>query len=220
MTVTATQSVTQTLASAANSKSTAGADFNMFLKLLTTQMQNQDPLDPMKASEYTQQLAQYTQIEQTVQQSGTLKDILARLSSQDVAQASGLIGRDAVFASATAGLNASAATWNYDLKAAGHNLVASISDRNGKVVDTRNLADGTGGGFSWDGMLANGTRAADGAYNLAITATDAAGNAVPATVSSTGRVSDVTMVNGALALGINGIALPVALLLKVSAAKS
>ena len=220
MTVTATQSVAQTLASAANSKSTAGADFNMFLKLLTTQMQNQDPLDPMKASEYTQQLAQYTQIEQTVQQSGTLKDILARLSSQDVAQASGLIGRDAVFASATAGLGAGAATWNYDLKSAGRNLVASIADSNGKVVDTRNLADGMGGSFAWDGMLPNGTRAADGAYSLSVAATDAAGNAVPATVSSTGRVSDVTMINGALALGINGIALPVATLLKVSAAKS
>ena len=39
------------------------ANFDMFLKLLTTQMQNQDPLDPMETSEYTQQLTQYSQVE-------------------------------------------------------------------------------------------------------------------------------------------------------------
>jgi flagellar basal-body rod modification protein FlgD len=220
MIVTPTQPASQTLASAANAKSTAGADFNMFLKLLTTQMQNQDPLDPMKASEYTQQLAQYTQIEQTVQQSGTLKEILSRLSSQDVAQASGLIGRDAIFASATAGLGAGPATWTYDLPAAGRNIVASIANSSGKVVATRSLADGTGGGFAWDGMLSNGTRAADGAYQLSIAATDAAGKTLPATISSTGRVSEVTMVNGMPALGINGVALPVSALIKVAAASS
>ena len=220
MNVTPTQPVAQTLASAANAKSTAGADFNMFLKLLTTQMQNQDPLDPMKASEYTQQLAQYTQIEQTVQQSGTLKEILARLSSQDVAQASGLIGRDAIFASTTAGLGAGAAAWTYELPAAGRNIVASIANSNGKVVATRSLADGTGGAFAWDGQLANGSRAADGAYVLSIEASDATDKKLPVTILSTGRVSDVTMVNGAPALGINGVALPVASLVKVSAATS
>jgi flagellar basal-body rod modification protein FlgD len=192
MIVTPTQPASQTLASAANAKSTAGADFNMFLKLLTTQMQNQDPLDPMKASEYT----------------------------QDVAQASGLIGRDAIFASATAGLGAGPATWTYDLPAAGRNIVASIANSSGKVVATRSLADGTGGGFAWDGMLANGTRAADGAYQLSIAATDAAGKTLPATISSTGRVSEVTMVNGMPALGINGVALPVSALIKVAAASS
>ena len=217
MTVTAPPPVAQTLATAANSKSAAGADFNMFLKLLTTQMQNQDPLDPMKASEYTQQLAQYTQIEQTVQQSGTLKDILARLSSQDVAQASGLIGRDAIFASATAGLSDSAAAWNYDLKAPGRNLVATIRNSAGQVVETRNLADGTGGRFTWDGVLANGNRAPNSAYDLDVTAIDAAGRPLPATITSTGRIGDVTMINGSLALGVNGVALPIAALIKVSA---
>ncbi|CAA9508557.1 MAG: Flagellar basal-body rod modification protein FlgD [uncultured Sphingomonas sp.] len=44
----------------------AGGDFTMFLKLLTTQMQNQDPLSPMDTSQYTQQLVQYSQVEQSI----------------------------------------------------------------------------------------------------------------------------------------------------------
>ena len=51
----------------------------MFLKLLTTQMQNQDPLSPMDTSQYTQQLVQYSQVEQSIQQNSTLKDILSSL---------------------------------------------------------------------------------------------------------------------------------------------
>jgi flagellar basal-body rod modification protein FlgD len=110
-TTTSTQQILAPVA--ANAKTATGADFNMFLKLLTTQMQNQDPLSPMDSTQYTQQLVQYSQVEQSVQQSGTLKDILARLSTQDLSQASGFIGRDAVFNSAVSGLGTAPASWNY-----------------------------------------------------------------------------------------------------------
>src|SRR4051812_13135181 len=96
MTTVTTNTGTNTTPAAAATKG-IGADFNMFLKLLTTQMQNQDPLNPMDTSQYTQQLVQYSQVEQTVQQTGTLKDILTRLTSQDMAQASSYIGKEASF---------------------------------------------------------------------------------------------------------------------------
>jgi len=79
-------------------------DYTMFLKLLTTQMQHQDPLDPMDTSEYTQQLVQYSQVEQSIQQTGALKDILSQLGAQQMSQASSFIGREARFDSAVAGL--------------------------------------------------------------------------------------------------------------------
>ena len=56
-------------------------DFDMFLKLLTTQMRHQDPLDPMDSSEYTQQLVQFSAVEQQVEQTALLKRILARLEA-------------------------------------------------------------------------------------------------------------------------------------------
>jgi flagellar basal-body rod modification protein FlgD len=194
-----------------------GADFNMFLKLLTVQMQNQDPLDPMKTSEYTQQLAQYSQVEQTVQQTSTLKNILAQLSTQEMAQASGFIGKDGTFNSPVSGLSSISANWNYTPGAAAESLTASISDASGKIVDTRKIDGAAPGSFTWDGKLPDGTRAANGPYSLSIAAIDANGAAVPVTVGSAGRITDVTSVGGAISLGVNGIWLPASALVKVSA---
>lgn len=81
----------------------AGGDFTMFLRLLTTQMQNQDPLDPMDTSRYTQQLVQYSQVEQSIQQTGLLRDMLGRPSANDMTEAAALIGREAEFDSVMAG---------------------------------------------------------------------------------------------------------------------
>ena len=209
----------QTLAAATGNAalSKTSADFNMFLKLLTTQMQNQDPLDPMDTSEYTNQLVQFSQVEQTIQQTGTLKDILARLTTQDMAQASGFIGREAQFASPVSGLSgAEPATWGYSPARPVASLVATITDAGGAVVDVRPLqADGTGR-FAWDGRLANGAQAAEGSYTLSLAGADASGNAVPVSVTSIGRVDEVVTANGALSLGVNGVQLPASQLIRVS----
>lgn len=217
LTATGTAAATQTLAAAASSTSTSGADFNLFLKLLTTQMQNQDPLDPMKTSEYTQQLAQYSQIEQTVQQSGTLKDILARLSTQDMAQASGLIGRNVVFDSPVSGLGSAPASWSYKPARAVSSLIATITDASGKVVNTQTIAatDNTGV-LNWDGTLATGGTASAGSYTLSFAATDSSGTVVPVTVNSTGTVDAVSQAAGALALSVNGAMLPLSSLLRIA----
>lgn len=198
------------------------ADFNMFLKMLTTQMQNQDPLNPMDTSEYTNQLVQFSQVEQTIQQTGTLKDILSRLTTQDMAQASGFIGRQVEFASATSGLSATApASWGYAPARPVEGLVATITNAAGVVVDTRAIeadgsADGKAGRFAWDGKLPNGARAADGAYTLTFAGTDAAGNGVPVTVTSIGTVGEVVTARGSVSLGVNGVRLPASTLLRVS----
>lgn len=206
------------VAPGATAKSTIGADFNMFLKLLTTQMQNQDPLSPMDSAQYTQQLVQYSQVEQTVQQSGTLKDILASLSTQNMAQAAGFIGRDAEFNSAVSGLGATPARWSYSAPSALTSGTLSISDASGKVVDTRPIAlDGSSGSYSWDGMLANGTKAPDGAYTLSLSAQNASGANVPVTVHGVGTVSGVTALNGVVSLGVNGVSMPISALLSLVA---
>lgn len=202
--------------SAALSKTSA--DFNMFLKMLTTQMQNQDPLSPMDTSQYTQQLVQFSQVEQTIQQTQTLKDILTRLSTQDMAQASGFIGREAQFNSATAGLAGDApATWGYSSAVEPAALVATITDASGSVVDTRALTpSGVSGRFAWDGTLANGKRAPDGAYTISFAAQDASGGALPVKTTSIGTVKDVVAADGSFSLGVNGVQLPAAALLRVS----
>lgn len=206
--------------SAAMNKTTG--DFNMFLKLLTTQMQNQDPLDPMETSEYTQQLVQYSQVEQTIQQTDTLKSILSRLSTQDIAQASSFIGREVVFDSPQSGLTAaSPATWSYQAERPITSLVATVTDAAGKVVDTRTVsADGKQGRFQWDGTTMAGAKLPEGPYSLAVVGKDEAGNNVKVNVSSVGTVREVTAGSGGVNLGVNGITLPASTLVKVGESAS
>ncbi|MFM9977374.1 MAG: flagellar hook assembly protein FlgD [Sphingomonadaceae bacterium] len=201
-------------------KALISADFDMFLKLLTTQMQNQDPLSPMDSTQYTQQLVQYSQVEQSVQQNTTLKDILARLKTQDMADAAGFIGKDAVFDSTVAGLGATPATWGYAADRAMTSATATVTDASGATVLTRALAPtGASGRFVWDGTLPDGTRAPDGAYALAIKGVDSAGGAVTAAITSRGVVSEVSAEGGALSLGVNGVPMSIETLVRLAAGR-
>jgi flagellar basal-body rod modification protein FlgD len=204
---------------AAAQPSLIGADYNMFLKLLTVQMQNQDPLDPMDTSQYTQQLVQFSQVEQSMQQTSSLKDILARLSSQGVAQASSYIGREARFDSPVAGLGAAPATWTYVTTATPDSLKVTVTDADGDVVHEETLDPRTQGRYSWDGTQDDGTKAADGAYTLAVTALDGNGQALPVTVNSVGIVKEVVTDGSNVILNVNGLRLPIDGLVAVAAAQ-
>jgi flagellar basal-body rod modification protein FlgD len=87
------------------------ADFNMFVKLLITQVQNQDPLSPMDTAQYTQQLVSYSQVEQSISANQKLGAILDRLAGQGLGEAVGLIGHD-VHTSGDAVVQNGVANWS------------------------------------------------------------------------------------------------------------
>lgn len=214
--------ITSPLAGATTTTANATAkqtdvDFNMFLKLLTTQMQNQDPLKPMESTEYTQQLAQFTQVQQTVKQSGTLDSILAQLSTQNMTQASGFIGKTADFDSAVTGLSADRpAQWSYKANSPVTELTATITDASGKQVSSATLEPDQNGTFSWDGTLANGGKAPPGAYTLALKAITTTGATIPIAITTSGRVDDVMSKDGAVTLGINGAQIDLSKLVRLT----
>lgn len=216
--------VSSTSSSSSDSTSAATtsllSDYNLFLKLLTTQMTNQDPLNPTDTSEYTQQLVQYSQVEQQIQQNGTLTDILSQLTSSQMAQYSSFIGKDARFDSAVAGLGDDPAHWTYYVNGTPASVTATISDANGKVVQTVTLDPEAQGEYQWDGTQADGTTAASGAYTLAVTATDAAGNTLDTMINSVARVSDVVTDGSTIMLGVNGIRMSVDGLVALAATSS
>ncbi|HEX7852889.1 MAG TPA: flagellar hook capping FlgD N-terminal domain-containing protein [Sphingobium sp.] len=198
-------------------KSTIGADFNMFLKLLTTQMQNQDPLDPMDTSQYTQQLVQYSQVEQSIQQTSTLKDIVAKLSGQDMAQASSFIGREARFDSPVSGLDQTGpASWTYYMNGTPQSVVMSVKDASGKVVHQETISPEAQGRYSWDGNLDSGERAPSGAYTLSVNAVAANAASLPVTINSVAIVKDVVTDGQNVLLGVNGIRMPVSGLVAIA----
>jgi flagellar basal-body rod modification protein FlgD len=203
-------SVTSTTAAATatdtSSTPTINADFTMFLKLLTAQMQNQDPLDPMDTAQYTQQLVQYSQVEQSMQQTSTLKSILSSLGTQNLTQASSMIGHMVETNSSTAGLSGDTpAQWMWSAPRDVDTMTATITDSQGKTVDTRTVVGGTAAGsFSWDGNTATGKQLSDGDYTLTLAGKDSSGNDVAITSHSVGTVTDVALENGLIQVTVNG----------------
>ncbi|WP_213982631.1 flagellar hook capping FlgD N-terminal domain-containing protein [Sphingomonas sp. dw_22] len=204
----ATNSPPSTVDQAASASATGlNADFNMFLKLLTAQMQNQDPLDPMDSSQYTQQLVQYSQVEQSIKQNATLGSILTSLGNQGLTQASSMIGKTVEVNSDTSGLNATTpAQWNWYGSAVVGDLTATITDASGATVETRKIDAGSRtGSFSWDGSITGSEKIApEGVYTLTLAGLDASGNKVTVSPWATGTVNNVQMVNGVVQLSING----------------
>lgn len=191
--------------SQSNALSKLATDTTMFLKLLTTQMQNQDPLDPMDTSEYTAQLVQFSQVEQSIQQNTTLKSILSALASDGLLSAAPAVGKIGNFASADAGLTAdSPAQWSYVAERPTGRVTATISNADGTAVHTIDRTDATGE-IVWDGKLADGSTAAPGIYKLSITATDAAGGGVPVGIFARGVVREITQDASGMAFMVNGV---------------
>jgi len=204
-----TKSTTTTVA--ASSSTNLLADYNLFLKLLTTQMTNQDPLDPMDTSEYTAQLVQYSQVEQSIQQTGALGNILSQMLSQQMAQASSYIGREARFDSPVSGLATdSPARWTYYVDGTPATLTATVKDALGGTVATVSLDPDAQGSYEWDGTMKDGTKAPAGAYTLSIAAADASGSSLDTTINSIGTVDDVVTDGTDIMLGVNGIRLSAA----------
>lgn len=184
------------------------SDYTMFLRLLTTQMQNQDPLSPMDSSQYTQQLVQYSQVEQSIQQTGALKDILARLGSQDMMQASSLIGKHAAYDGAQAGLTTSTpAQWTWEADGAPASLVASIRDASGREIERRTLTPNALN-LQWDGALSTGGTAPSGAYSLALDARDSSGKPLSPRIGAAGTVDSVSRAEDGVTLAISGVSIP------------
>lgn len=181
-----------------------GTDTTTFLKLLTTQMQNQDPLKPMDTSEYTQQLVQFSQVEQSIQQSQSLKDILAKLSATDLSSAATMIGKIASFDSSIGGLGATGDVgWQVAPDRTPRTMTATVSDVEGTPIATRAI-DPASRSFTWDGTDDHGVRAPAGTYTLAITANDAAGASIPVSVAAQGVVDEIVVEHGQLSVLANG----------------
>ncbi|MDV3457406.1 flagellar hook capping FlgD N-terminal domain-containing protein [Sphingomonas sp. HF-S4] len=214
-TVNSATAISDAKSAAASTK--INADFDMFLKLLTTQMQNQDPLDPMDTAQYTQQLVQYSQVEQSIEQTKTLKEMLSAFGTQNLMQASAMIGAQVETSSEVSGLSATTPaqwTWSADRNVA--SMTATITDAKGKVIDTLPIdATGAAGAFTWDGTTSAGKKVDPGLYTLKLEGKDASGTKVAATAHAFGKVTDVELNNGSVQMTINGLKVASSELLRI-----
>jgi flagellar basal-body rod modification protein FlgD len=177
-----------------NAMSQLSGNFNTFLKLLTTQLQNQDPLSPMDSTQFTQQLVEYSQVEQQINTNTNLQSLISLQQSGAGAAAVGYLGKTVTVTNGNAGLTNGQATWNYSLGSNAASTTLTVTNASGQVVYSAPGSTSSGNNsFNWNGRDSSGGQLPDGTYTLAVTATASDGSKVASTVSSTGTVSEVNL---------------------------
>lgn len=164
-------SQTQTAATAAESESNSGltADFDTFLQLLTTQLRNQDPLNPLDSSEFVAQLANFSSVEQQTLTNQRLEELISVSSAgTNLAEAANWIGLEVAAPGPALKSGSAPVEFETSGRAAANSAVIVIRDDAGTAIATR-PADPKGGIYSWDGQTTEGGEAPDGVYTAEIT---------------------------------------------------
>ncbi len=203
--ISAITNTVQTGVSKTNASSqTLSADMNTFLTLLTTQLKYQDPMDPMDTAEFTNQLVQYSSVEQAIQTNTKLDALLSLNLSNLGAQAVSYIGKTAQVLGDVMPLDGGKAKATYTFNKDVLSATITIKDMSGNVVYTE-TAETTAGTheFTWDGKDKDGNQLEDGAYQIIVSPKVANGEA-QATVTTTifGKVTGVASDENGIYIGL------------------
>lgn len=178
-----------------------------FLKLLVTQMKNQDPLNPLDNAQVTSQMAQLSTVTGIEKLNATLQSMSASFTASQSLQAASMIGHGVMTAGSSITLADGAAFGGIELEQPVDSLIVTITDAAGNKLHSVNLGPQEAGviPFQWDGSTDSGEAAADGAYTFKVTATDK-GNKVTANTLSIGLVDSVTLGSQGVMLNLsNGL---------------
>jgi len=186
-----------TRGNAINSSAQLADTFDTFLTLLTEQLQNQDPLNPMDSQQFVSQLVEFTSVEQQIAQNDSLETLLALQSATAVSSAIDYVGRDVTVSTNKSALNNSQADWTYGLDREASSTRLIISNSSGKIVRTMDGETGAGPQTaSWDGKDDAGNQMPDGIYQLEVFAKDTNEVPIDVPVRVEGRVTGVDMSGG------------------------
>ncbi len=146
---------------------------NRFLTMLTTQLKNQDPLNPMDNSQMTSQLAQMSTVSGIEKLNSTLNALVSSLSDAQAMQSADMIGKSVLVSGSKLAWANGAAFAGANLASAADEVKVSIVNSAGAVVQTQSLGAHEAGSFtfSWDGLLGDGSAAPEGVYSFKLDAT-------------------------------------------------
>jgi flagellar basal-body rod modification protein FlgD len=194
---------TSTVASAVDRQTIAG-NFDTFLRLLTTQLKNQNPLDPLDTNQFTQQLVSFAGVEQQIRQNQQLETLISIQKSSQATTALQFVGATVAVDGQTAALTNRQATWSFNAPKPATATV-TIRSATGQTVYTGNFAMTAGDqAFRWDGRDNSGTQWPDGNYTMSIAAKDAAGNTVAIASEIEGVVDSVDLTKTPPELSVGG----------------
>ncbi len=200
---------TSTASSAASSSTAASSTLSTddFLKLLVTELEDQNPIDPTNTNDFMNQLVSYANFSQQQTMNTQLSTLLTSFNSLISANAIGYMGHTVEAKNDTAALQGGSATWGYSLNADAANATITIKDASGATVWSG--AGNTSAGahsFTWDGKDSSGKQLADGGkYTIEISATDKSGSSVYGYTTTIGKVDGIDSSSGTTMLDIGGV---------------
>lgn len=191
------------VASAVNNTEIA-SNFTTFLQLLTTQLKNQNPLDPLDTNQFTQQLVQFAQVEQQMKSNDQLSSLVSLEKSAQASTALAYVGSTVVVDGSTSPLANGSATWNLNVTKPSTATIV-IKDESGQTVYSGTYGVNPGNQqFVWDGRGNDGTLRPDGNYTLTATALDANQQSVGISTEVQATVDSVDLTQDPPLLSING----------------
>ena len=199
-----------TSSSASTSASSASSVYNTFLLMLTTQLQNQDPLNPTDTTSFTQEMIGLASVEQQVDTNTDLTGIQSSLSTLTSTNGVGYIGKTVVATGDTENVTSGGTgTWQYDLGTTAKSTSLSITNSSGTTVWTGSGDTASGNHtLSWNGTDSSGNPVSTGDYTLTVNALDSSSNAVSTTTSIVGAVNGVDSSSGSTILTVGDVSVP------------
>jgi flagellar basal-body rod modification protein FlgD len=197
-----TNGASQTGKTALNSLS---ANFNDFLKLLMTQLQNQDPTSPLDTNEFTSELVQFSSVEQQINTNTSLTQLIQLTQAGEVMQGSSMVGKQVTVASDHLALQNGKATIRFTTSTPQTVALAIYGDTGAKLRDATLTSAKGSNTWSWDGTDGSGRTLPDGAYKVAVVAADANGAVAALPFSVVGTATGVQSQANGVQLQLGGL---------------
>jgi flagellar basal-body rod modification protein FlgD len=203
-TISSTSTVSTGSVSNALDNTEIASNFTTFLQLLTTQLKNQNPLDPLDTNQFTQQLVEFAQVEQQMKSNDQLSSLVSLEKSAQATTALAYVGATVVVDGSTAQLTNGTANWSLNVTKPSTATI-TIKDSTGQNVYTGTVAVNPGTqNFTWNGRGNDGRLWPDGAYTLTATAVDANQQSVAISTEVQAVVDSVDLTQDTPQLSING----------------
>ena len=195
-------------------------DLNRFLNLLITQLKNQDPLDPMDATEFTSQLVQFASVEQQIYQNANLEKLLNLQQTSQISSMVDFIGHTVEATGKQVPLEDKKAEFTYSLDTNAAETIINIKDESGITVYTGDGETGVGKHtFTWDGISFGNMPQPEGVYTVTVTAFDPQRNLQDVAQTVFGRVTGSGAEDGEVSLFLGDIKVPMDSVLSVKETK-
>jgi flagellar basal-body rod modification protein FlgD len=195
---------TSSSSSSSTQNNTIAGNFQTFLTLLTTQLKNQNPLDPLDTNQFTQQLVQFAQVEQQLKSNDQLATLVSLEKSAASTYALSFVGTTVAIDGSTAQLANGHAQWSFSVTKPATATI-TITNTSGQTVYSGSYTVQPGQqNFVWDGKGNNGTQWPDGAYKMTVTAKDTNGQTTGVSTEVQGIVDGVDLTQDPPMLSIAG----------------